>query len=120
MSHHNHGAAHVKDNYSKATNETCGEGEAYCWMNCLPIKKCGTHQELSCFSVENNITCCSDPNEECDTMDPTCEWECSGEPDDPTGYFLFKIHSLVFNKSSFGTLFQKTLLLSSSSKSIIF
>ena len=35
------------------------------------------------FSVENNVTCCSDPNEECKTMDPTCNWECSGS-DEPT------------------------------------
>ena len=35
------------------------------------------------LSVENNVTCCSDPNEECKTMDPTCNWECSGS-DEPT------------------------------------
>ena len=37
------------DHYSKATNETCNEGEAYCWMNCLPTKTCGAHQEMTCF-----------------------------------------------------------------------
>jgi len=52
-------------------------------MNCLPTKTCGAHQEMSCFSVVNNVTCCSDPNEECKTMDPTCNRECSGS-DEPT------------------------------------
>ena len=72
-----------EDHYWKATNETCNEGEAYCWMNCLPTKTCGAHQEMECYSVVNNVTCCSDPNEECKTMDPTCNWECSGS-DEPT------------------------------------
>ena len=72
-----------QDHYSKATNETCNEDEAYCWMNCLPTKTCGAHQELVCFSSVNNVTCCSDPNEECETMDTTCNWECSGS-DEPT------------------------------------
>ena len=75
----------MSDHYSKATNETCDEGEAYCWMNCLPIKKCGAHQEMTCFSVTNNLTCCSDPNVECEVMDATCAWECSNS-DDPTDH----------------------------------
>ena len=79
---------HVSDHYSKATNQTCNEGEAYCWMNCLPIKKCGAQEEMICYSFTNNQTCCSDPNEPCKVMDATCQWEC-GKTDDGNHDFCF-------------------------------
>ena len=59
----------------------CEEGEAYCWMQeCMPQPTCHSGEILSCYSTTNNITCCSDPNEKCDVMDPTCKWECVDEP----------------------------------------
>ena len=85
---------HVADHYSKATNDTCNEGEAYCWMNCLPIQKCGPHEELTCYSFTNNITCCSDPNEECKTMDPTCKWEC-GKTDSGDHEFCYGVMDML-------------------------
>ena len=77
----------VSDHYSKATNQTCNEGEAYCWMNCLPIKTCGADEEMICYSFTNNHTCCTDdPNEECTQMDDTCQWECEKTEPEETDF----------------------------------
>ena len=51
-------------------------------QECLPFPKdpCSFDEFLSCHSNVNNVTCCSDPNVDCDVMDPTCKWECVKTP----------------------------------------
>lgn len=65
--------------FSALGQAMCNEGEAYCWMQeCMPYpaSPCNSNQELSCYSKENNVTCCSDPTVECQVMDDTCHWQC--------------------------------------------
>ena len=75
-----------RDPHSKASTLMCQENEAYCWMQaCMPFPEggCSNNEVLSCYSVEKNLTCCSDPNVKCDVMDNTCNWEClKAEPND--------------------------------------
>lgn len=69
------------DKFAAVGEAMCKEGEAYCWMQeCMPYPHCNANQELSCYSTEHNVTCCSDPNVECQVMDDTCNWECLDNP----------------------------------------
>jgi len=48
----------------------CDEGEAFCWMACLPLPSECPHEE--------EAVCHNSTNEPCfdDSMDPSCHWDC--------------------------------------------
>ena len=54
--------------------QQCKEGEAFCWMNCLPLNDtCPSVSESQCINKDTEP--CFD-----DSMDSTCHWQCRPEP----------------------------------------
>ena len=63
------------NDWKNKMKEKCDEGEAFCWMNCLPLDpKCPSVSESHCVD-ENTKDPCFD-----DSMDTDCHWECKPEP----------------------------------------
>jgi len=58
------------DEWISVRKNECDEGEAFCWMGCLPLPADCPHEE--------EAVCHNDTNEPCfdDSMDPTCHWDC--------------------------------------------
>jgi len=58
------------DEWISILKNECDEGEAFCWMACLPLPAECPHEEAA--------VCHNDTNEPCfdDSMDPTCHWDC--------------------------------------------
>ena len=72
--HHHHHAQKTKD--------MCEQGEAFCWMNCLPLP------DPFCTS-SHNLICTNNQDEQCydDSMDATCKWKCNGTTPEPQTEF---------------------------------
>ena len=63
----------ITGSWKKQMEDQCKEGEAFCWMNCLPLDEaCPSVNESQCIGTDNAP--CFD-----DSMDPFCHWECKPE-----------------------------------------
>ena len=71
-----------ENHHSKKTKEMCENGEAFCWMNCLPLP------DPFCTS-SHNLICSNNQDEQCydDSMDGTCAWKCNGTTPEPKTEF---------------------------------
>jgi hypothetical protein len=50
--------------------QQCDDGEAFCWMQCMPLPdECPTEEDAMCYN-ENTEPCFDD------SMDITCSWHC--------------------------------------------
>ena len=72
--------------HAKKTAEMCEKGEAFCWMNCLPLP------DPFCTS-SHNLTCTNNQDQQCfdDSMDGTCEWKCNGTAPQPKSEFCTRL-----------------------------
>ena len=58
------------DSWNKKMKDQCDDGQAFCWMNCLPLpSECPSEEASQCINDKNEP--CSD-----DSMDPSCNWYC--------------------------------------------
>ena len=50
--------------------QQCDDGEAFCWMQCMPLPdECPHEEDAMCYN-ENTEPCFDDSH------DPTCSWHC--------------------------------------------
>ena len=56
----------------------CGEGEAYCWMECLKINDQCLFTAQYCAADDGHVCCSGDqtPDMGCKEHDDTCKWKC--------------------------------------------
>ena len=63
-----------------AAKETlCDEGDAWCWMGCMPLANggyCPSGDQMVCFSSVNNKYCNTEPDDPFPVMDGHCKWQC--------------------------------------------
>jgi len=60
----------------KQMHEQCGEGQAYCWMNCLDVPQEPCANATTICKNQYDKPCCTDTvTENCESMDQSCGWE---------------------------------------------
>ena len=63
-------SAREQEIWLRNMKQQCDDGEAFCWMNCLPLPdECPNEEDAMCTN-ENTEPCFDD------SMDPTCSWHC--------------------------------------------
>jgi len=59
----------------KQMHEQCKEGEAWCWMNCLPVPQEPCANKTLVCTNQYDKPCCTDDNMDGECMDQSCAWK---------------------------------------------
>jgi len=62
--------------WTQMKKQECGDGQAYCWMDCLDLPADCGETDLICVNQDMLPCCTLEITEDCLSMDDSCEWQC--------------------------------------------